>query len=688
MKKCISLILVMVLIVLTSCGGGEKPTNGKNSDKGFDPNKWIDIDVVGTVTEDVSADPKDHFALGVNGDMIRGQKLPAGKMITGGMYDTEIENNKRIVSLMTDDKFKGRDAEQVHKLFGMLMDWDTRNEQGAEPVKKYLKRIQAVKTLDDMTELMCDKNMTNAAAMLFGFELVANKDDPESYAAYLYAPALTMGDSAEYSKMTDSGKLEKEIAEKCIPVVLTAVGMDEKEAEDIMARSFDFETKLAEHIMTEDYKNENNAEKVTHNPADPDEVEKMTGDFPIKTLMDAHGIGASKTFDVTEPEYFKALPSIYKEENLEDMKAWLITSLANNASDLIDKDTRDKTTKIRNDMMGVEGAEDDETAAANIVTEALTIPLDNLYIEKYCSEEMRNDILEMIKGCIKSYRKMLAEEDWLSEETRQKVVEKLDNMTARAVYPDDIERWQDLDFKSFDEGGTLLDAVVAIKRYKEDRQAKRVNQKRDRSYWDRNDCPTLYTNAFYDPQDNSINILAGLLLGCMYGKDKADEENLGAIGIVIGHEISHAFDPSGALYDKVGKMVNWWTDEDRAAFDERAKKVIAYYDAIEPLKGYKCKGNLVQGEATADMGGMKCVLRIARGKENFDYKKFFESYAHVWAVSNTESFEIQRIQTNVHPVAYLRVNVPVQQMDEFYETYDVKEGDGMYLAPEDRIAIW
>lgn len=688
MKKYIALMLVMILLMFSSCGGGGTQTAEKSSGGDFDPNKWIDIDVEGAVTEDVSAEPQDDFALAINGDIVRDQKLPDGKMIIGGMYDASEENNQRIIGLMTDDTLKSDDGQQVRKLYDMLMDWDTRNEQGAEPVRKYLEKIQSVKTLDEMTELMCDKNMTNAVGMIFDFGVYADKDDPGIYTVYLNVPVLKMGDSAEYSEITESGKIEKEKAEKRIPVVLTAAGMDEKEADDIVARSFDFETMLAEHIMTEDYKNENNPEIVTHNPATPDEVVEMAGSFPIKTIMDAHGIGESKTYDVTEPDYFKALSSIYTEENLEDMKAWLISCLADSAADLIDKDTRDETTKITNDLMGVKGTEADDVMATNQMEEILPLPLDNLYIEKYCTEEMRNDILGIIQSCVESYRDMLSEEDWLSRETREKAVEKLDNMVTRAVYPDEIERWQDLGFRSFDEGGNLLDAVTAINVYKEERQAKRVNQKRDRSFWDRNDCPTFDTNAFYDPQDNSINILAGMLLGCMYGKDKPDEENLGAVGIVIGHEISHAFDPSGALYDKVGKMTNWWTDEDQTAFNERADKVIKYYDAIEPLEGCKCKGNMVQGEATADMGGMKCILRAAEDRENFDYRKFFESYARVWSVSTTEQNETQRILTNVHPVPYLRVNVPVQQMQEFYDTYGVKEGDGMYLAPEDRISIW
>ena len=221
-----------------------------------------------------------------------------------------------------------------------------------------------------------------------------------------------------------------------------------------------------------------------------------------------------------------------------------------------------------------------------------------------------------------------------------------------------------------------------------DRVLATANEKVDKDKWNRYIMPISTANAFYEPTDNSINMLAGALDGVVYQSDFTYEQKLGGIGVVIGHEISHAFDPYGAQYDKDGRFNSWWTDADKSAFDERSAKLIAFYDALEPVDDMEYSGQLVQAEAVADMGGMKCALRVAADKDAFDYAEFFGSFANVWATKRLKSDEINRLKTDGHPLDYLRANVTVMQFDEFQACYDVKPGDGMYLAPEDRINVW
>lgn len=200
--------------------------------------------------------------------------------------------------------------------------------------------------------------------------------------------------------------------------------------------------------------------------------------------------------------------------------------------------------------------------------------------------------------------------------------------------------------------------------------------------------PTAQVNAYYDFQDNSINILAGMLSGEIYNEDMSYEQMLGAIGTVIGHEISHAFDPDGAQFDKEGAIANWWTDEDYAAFQVRAAKLAAWYDGFIPAEGVTCSGKQVQGEAIADMGGMKCMLGIAAQREDFDYDLFFRQYATLYREKELPALFIVQVTIDVHPLCYLRVNATLAQFDEFVDFYGIKEGDGMYIAPEDRVAVW
>ncbi|MBQ6325970.1 MAG: endopeptidase, partial [Clostridia bacterium] len=206
--------------------------------------------------------------------------------------------------------------------------------------------------------------------------------------------------------------------------------------------------------------------------------------------------------------------------------------------------------------------------------------------------------------------------------------------------------------------------------------------------WDQLIMRTAMVNAFYNPQDNSINILAGILNGEVYNEDMSYEQKLGGIGTVIGHEISHAFDTNGAQFDKDGAMANWWTEEDYAAFQARAQKLAAWYDGFIPWEGAAYSGQQVQTEAIADMGGMKSLLAIGAQQVDFDYDAFFRQYATVWRMQALPAYLVTLVAQDTHPMRYLRINATLAQFDEFIDFYGIQPGDGMYVAPEDRVAVW
>ena len=194
-------------------------------------------------------------------------------------------------------------------------------------------------------------------------------------------------------------------------------------------------------------------------------------------------------------------------------------------------------------------------------------------------------------------------------------------------------------------------------------------------------------NCFYSPSYNCIYILAAIAQGNIYNSNMSDEELYAKLGMMIGHEISHAFDRSGAQYDKDGNLASWWTEEDYSEFQERNTKLEAYVNAIQPWEGQNIQGSIVTGEACADMAGMKAALRAVADKEDFDYDVFFRAYANLWLTKDSLQREYSLLN-NKHPMNYLRINVVLQQFDEFLDFYGIREGDGMYLSPEDRVLIW
>lgn len=698
MKKAIAAFMVLMMIAtitLTACSNSGNTGNGEAGDKtgtadaDFAPNTWLNTDVDGNVTEETSAEPVDNFALAKNKEALLATKIPDGKSQDGGFFQIIPRNEERILKLIKDTSLKDHDAQLVQKYYSMLMDWDKRDEQGVAPLKKYVDDIKSISTLDEMTSFMKDIDRSAITGLLFTYDVTPDRDDPLTYTVEFNVPELTLKDSAEYGKeQTDAGKLLKETAEKCWPVTLEKLGYSDKEASEIIEESFELESMLAKNMIDVAGYYSADYETKSYNPCDMEGLEKMTGSFPIRSILAGRGLGESKIYNVTEPDYFGSLSDIYTEQNLEKIKSWLITRAVDSSEDMLDKDTRDRITEESNEVSGVSGVESDDIRAMNIVSNALSIPLDSMYVKAYCTEEMRNDIIEIINKLLDIYKEILSEENWLTEATRKKAVEKIDNMTVHAVYPDKLADWSELELKGFDEGGSVLETDLAAYKFKDEQIRKKINTEVDKSEWDQFAISLTAVNAFYDPYTNSINILAGILSSPMYDEDASFEENMGGIGVVIGHEISHAFDTSGSQYDKDGRLADWWTEEDRKAFSERAQKLIDYYNKIEPVPGVKYNGEHVQGEAIADLGGVKSTLRVASKEKDFDYDKYFSNYAAVWAVKRIKSEEVKRVTQDEHPVPYLRINVPVQQYDEFVETYGVKEGDGMYIAPEDRICVW
>ena len=223
-----------------------------------------------------------------------------------------------------------------------------------------------------------------------------------------------------------------------------------------------------------------------------------------------------------------------------------------------------------------------------------------------------------------------------------------------------------------------------IAKYMQARSVREYAEPVDRERWT---ATPQTVNCFYNPQTNGIYIMGAFAQGDIYHSGMSDEELYAKVGAVIGHEISHAFDSSGAQFDKDGNMANWWTEEDYATFQGRNEKMVAYYNAMHPWEGQNFYGSIMTGEACADMAGIKCMLRIAAEKPDFDYDAFFRAFADIWLTKDSLQFAYVRINDN-HPMAYLRINATLQQFDEFLDCYGIGEGDGMYLAPEDRVNIW
>ncbi|MBQ7158814.1 MAG: M13 family metallopeptidase [Treponema sp.] len=667
--------LLIMGIGLTGCNRG---TNTDTS--GGKP--WIDSNIQANVKSTKKPSAQEDFHRYVNQDWLTKAKIFEGEPRFGSFREAAKSIDKKVLALLKDNNDLGHDAELVRSLYNAILDWKTRNKNGITPIIPILQDIRNIKTIDELSDFICDNERSFWSPTFVGVGNGSEFDDSSSYATFINTAGYTLGDAAEYEKRTEMGERRAKAIALLQDTLLARFGYSKEESKELFDKTLSFEGKLAAKAMTQADMMSPDRFKKINNSFTPEAVSKLAVRFPLVRYIKARGYSDAKKYIVLQPEVIKVLDSLYTEENLEEMKAYILTRTVRGTAALLDKEAEKAITEAENILSGSKGKQPDEKQAADTVREKLSTPIIRAYLAQYDLSQMKKEITEICKKVIATYREMLKKETWLSEKTRTKAIEKLDNITIHSIYPEKWVDYSELNLK----GLSYFDCMKAISEFSDKLDRSHTNGKVDKELW--TDMDLLEANAFYNPANNSINIIPGLLTSPFYSDGMSQEVLLGTIGSVIGHEISHAFDTNGAQFDKDGNFANWWTEEDYKAFQVRAEKLIAFYDDITVWSGVNVKGKQIQTEAIADIAGIKVMLEIAKSIPDFNYKTFFESYALLWRNINTIEFEQYKMKADPHPLNYLRTNVTLQQYDEFIEAYGIKEGDGMYLAPEKRILVW
>jgi putative endopeptidase len=413
----------------------------------------------------------------------------------------------------------------------------------------------------------------------------------------------------------------------------------------------------------------------------------------MRSIYEGLGYDMSGKVQVTVPGALELYDELYIDANVEDIKACVLVSTIKEFTNYLDRETFEKKAEFYAPVTGTDSMPANDQYALSTAYEMIPGMIDKLFVEYCFNPETKGQITDITHMMLDAYREMLNEEDWLSDETRAAAIEKLDTMKLHICYPDELPDFSTIKIKSPEEGETVFEAWKTTSDFNRVKNAVKLHLKNDGTQW--NDG--LHYSSFdaaYIGTENSININAGACGGDYYDADWCFEEKLGGVCNIIGHEITHAFDTQGATCDKDGNLNNWWTDKDYEAFQKRVDKLNAYYSTLVPVpqvsdEPYGEEGALrVNAEAIADLGSMKCQLAIAKKQESFDYEKYFKHLALIQKSARYEPAEVSYAQTNEHPVECYRFNIPAQNYDEFYQTFGIKEGDGMYLAPEKRITVW
>lgn len=684
--------------------------------------KWINSSIDGAIDADTLTNVKDDFYTAVNKDWLL-EPLPEGMESVDTFTPVTQQFEQNYVDTMTfsADDTQGADPAimseaalqhiqtLVYTMRDMGADTDARNAAGVEPLRPYLQRIEEISSLDEMTDYFCNTDGKNLFAMQLAEVSVgapATDEIADNYTVYITSTkTFSLGKAQKYLDMSSFGGAVALGVDEQVSSALGRLGYSEKEISEILKRCYRFEIRLARCAPNSDNTEETDYLAKNTTVMDRDGLEQTAGAYPIGKILDAFGLGGSETFTVAAVPQLKEVGRLYTESNLEEMKAYLMVNTILKASDLLDEETyrvsQESTgKKYEEDNADSEDKEEEQELSEldaaykknaavfeRFVNPYLFDAVQQIYAAHFCTAQQKTEITEMVDRIRAAFRTTIEAADWMSDETRAEALAKLDAMGMHVLYPDHLIDYSTL---SFDDCSNLLDTVAAVNHFKKSLYAGYVNQPVDRSNWNMEKVmPTIQVNAMYNSLDNSINILAGLMsTDDFYSVDKSEEENLARLGMIVGHEITHGFDTAGSEFDKDGRHKNWWTDEDKLAFDNRAQALIKYYSSLTPVsRGSYIDGSKVSGEAIADMGGMKSALKVAESIPDFDYDKFFCSYAKLWHQHDTYIYEL-KVSEDVHPLAMLRVNVIVSQFDEFRQTYELQPGDGMYVADEDRILVW
>ncbi len=689
MRKRICAFIVMLSMLLPAgCQSLSADADPQAMAKG---NKWLDSDLEGCLTEESDYRLQDDFAASVNKDWILHSGVKGMNM--GEPIEVNVDNNK--LALLSDPCIEGKGTDELLKFADLAGNWQKRDSDGVEPLRPYLDGIKAISSVDDFYEWMMDpeRNPLKESVVSITFPGGSRfKAEPSEKLVAFNNPDLSLGSTDAYYNSNDLESVEK--VEQKVTYVLSKMGYDNSEISKLLSDCFSFEKEMARYV--DPSLDPEQEEKFTY---PYDQVVSAAGDFPLDSFIKSWG-GTGIRHMCGDMMYVKKASSICKHNDIEKLKAWLIVKYVINSGKYLDRETRDyfiETDKSREikevpEIMTEEEREN-HRFIEDINNSSLFPILDEMYVEKYIGQESIDELTRMTEDIIDIYKtEVFPNEEWMSDEGRKLAIEKLDAIVLNIVRPDFSKLdYSDLNITSSEDGGNFLEAVYASNVYKEKTNGKGAAEKYDRAFWDafNGQLSTTQVNACYVPTQNSINIYAGILADPIYHPGMSKEELYSGIGAVVGHEITHGFDSNGVLYDKDGLKNSWLPKNDSGKFNDKTTDVWVYYDGIEPFHASgNYEGERICTEVIADMGGVRSMLALAKKADSFDYDKFFRHYALMWAAQQDIDRERFYFKTDEHPLNYLRVNVNLQQFDEFIDFYGIKEGDGMYLDPKKRITIW
>ena len=630
--------------------------------------------------------PEDDLYAAVNFDVLQEKEIPTGYSSWSATTENALEISEELDEML--DEYvanagtyeKGTPEQKIADLYLSYVDEDNRNAVGIEPIRPYLDAINNASTIQEYVEAIASMEGDIGYVSLLDFGVDVDVYDSTRYAVYANPADLGLGKAyLEDESMSSYWDIYKTLITK----LFVLYGVNEEEAAEKTQAVFDLQTKLAASSLSEaelyDYSK-------AYQPKTLDEVAALLPTIDMAPVLEAFKFSGIDQFLVVDAGQLEAIGQVLTEENLQVLKDFSTATLLKDMGGYVSMDYRQALVDYSVAMNGVTPRELPE-AAKDSVESDLEWEFAKLYVEKYFPEESKQYMVDMVDEIVAWFDQRIDELDWMGDETKEAAKKKLDTLTVKIGYPDSydfVSYLDDVEYVSPADGGSLIENELNKFRASSAYSRSLPGQEVDKTVWG---MTPQTVNAYYNPSANEIVFPAGIIRGAFFDPDASRAFNLGGIGSVIAHELTHAFDSSGAQFDENGNLNMWWTEEDYANFTALQQDVIDYYDAFEVMDGVTEDGELTLTENIADLGALHCVAELC-GDDPEALQEMFEAYAASWAEKGYQEIYDYLLRMDTHSLSVARVNAVSSSTDAFYEAYDVQEGDGMYVAPEDRVGIW
>ena len=634
---------------------------------------------------------QDDFYNAVNKEWFLNTKLENGYVSYGTFEEVCGKVNGDIHNIILDiqknkDKYdKNSDELKVLDLYNNYLNIEKRNELGIKPIEKYINKINYIKNIKDLNEILSENEFSYFQSLI-NLGVGPDYKDSNTNVLYLSRSNLGLGNSFYYKDNRNKSENIKQVYINCLTKLHVLYGDDEKNARKNAETFYDIESNIAQKIPSfeEEAKDDNRIQK-SYNSYTIEELKELIPNIDLCRLLSQLNITNVNKIIVENPEELKLVNSFVTQDNIDNMKIFLKTNVLLNADNLLNSEYREASNEIKKTLYGVDSIDLNEGSGIKFVNSQLNEILSKLYVNKYFDKNSKDDVENIAREIIKNFENRLKNISWMSKSTKAEALNKLEKINVKIGYPDKWNDYSDIKINSYDEGGSLIENVINVYVSQSRKQFSKLNEPVNKNEWNMGACTV---NAYYNALNNEVVFPAGILQAPFYDKNASKEKNLGGIGVIIGHELTHAFDNTGAQFDETGRLKNWWSTSDYKEFTNRSKKIVDYYSNIEISEGNFVNGFLTVGENISDLGGIACVLDITKNIENPNLKDLFENYATIWREISTEQLKEYLLNNDPHAPKKIRVNAVLSQFEEFHKTYGIKEDDKMYVKPEDRVGIW